>query len=466
MKVVLINPPTTATFEVQSVLGLRTPPLGLAYIAAALERRGDDVTIIDSVASDISHTALKRKLNVMQPDVIGVTSMTPSIFDALNVITYAKESCPHTTTVMGGCHITFLTEETLKACPALDIAVIGEGEETICDLANALERNRDLTTVNGIAFKKNGKIHVNEKRRLISDLDKVPFPARHLLPLERYALLGTKNLVGSVMTSRGCPFNCIFCSSSQFYGQTYRARSPENVVDEIEQLTNRYKIKNIEFVDDTFTINKKRAFEIAREIRRRGIDIFWGFGSRVDTITENMLHAFKKAGCTVFYLGIESGSQKILNILKKRITLDQVKQAIKWSKKAKIETIGSFIIGTPGETKDDVLRTIRFAKDCGVDFAQFTIMTPFPGTEVYEYAKKNGLLVTEDWSKYTTLKPLIQTEELTADEVSRLNSLAYRSFYLRIGFFFKQIQMRRIQFLFPIIKRYLLKWKTTTRQLP
>lgn len=455
MKVVLINPPITTNLETASILGLKAPPLGLAYIAGVLEKEGYDVKIIDAPALDISNEKLGAMLKKESPDVIGVTSTTPTIYDAVKAIITAKRSCPYTITVMGGYHITFLPEETMMMCPALDIGVIGEGEATMVDLLKSLEEKKPMSEVDGIVYRKDGKIVRNRPRKLIENLDEIPFPARHLLPLDRYTILGEKRRLGNVMTSRGCPFSCIFCSSSLFYGRRFRARSPKNVVDEIEELVYKYKIRSIEIVDDAFTINLKRAWEIAKEIINRGLDIWWACGARVDLVTKELLKMFKRAGCEVIYYGIESGSEKVLKILKKGITLEQVKKAVKWAKEVGMEVVGSFIIGTPGETKEDVMKTINFAKNCDIDFAQFTAMTPYPGTEVYEIAKREGLLLTKDWSKYTTILPVMKTKELSAKEISLLIEKAYRAFYLRPKFIIKQLMKGRLKWIFPVIKNYL-----------
>ncbi|MEM4599470.1 MAG: radical SAM protein [Candidatus Methanomethylicaceae archaeon] len=455
----LINPPITTNLETASILGLKAPPLGLAYIAGVLEKEGYDVKIIDASALDISNEKLGLILKKESPDVIGVTSTTPTIYDAMKTIVTAKKYCPDSITVMGGYHITFLPEETMMECPELDIGVIGEGEATIIDLLKYLEGRKSISEVDGIIYRKEGKIIKNKPRKLIENLDEIPFPARHLLPLDRYTILGERHRLGNVMTSRGCPFRCIFCSSSLFYGRRFRARSPKNVVDEIEELVYKYNIKSIEIVDDTFTINIKRAWEIAKEIINRGLDIWWACGARVDLVTKGLLKIFKKAGCEVIYYGIESGSEKVLKILKKGITLEQVKKAVKWAKEVSLEVVGSFIIGTPGETKEDVMKTIKFAKDCDLDFAQFTAMTPYPGTEVYEIAKKEGLLLTKDWSKYTTILPVMRTKELSEKEISSLIDKAYKSFYLRPKFIIKQLMKGRFKWIFPVIKNYLLRRK-------
>ncbi|RZN57022.1 MAG: radical SAM protein [Candidatus Methanomethylicota archaeon] len=452
MKITLIHPPSSMDIETISVLGLRAPPLGLAYIAAVLEKEGYDVDIIDATALGLSFKELGNELKKRNPDVIGVTSITPTIYDAMKTIDIAKEYCPNAITVMGGCHITALPEETLLECPNLDIGVIGEGEATIIDLLKAIENKKDLSEVDGIIYRKDGKIKRNKPRKLIENLNEIPFPARHLLPLDRYTVLGERVKLGNILTSRGCPFNCIFCSSSQFYGRKFRARSPKNVVDEIEEVVNKYKIKSIEIVDDNFTVDKKRAWEIAKEIIDRKLDIWWACGSRVDLITKELLQIFKKAGCGVIYYGIESGSERILKILKKGISLEQAKRAIKWAKEVGMEVVGSFIIGTPGETKEDVMKTIRFAIDSGLDFAQFTTMTPYPGTEIYEIAKRENLLVTKDWSKFTTIKPIMRTKELSIEEISSLISFAYRKFYLRASFIFRQIIKGRFKWLLPVVK--------------
>ncbi len=455
VKVVLVNPPTTASLETVSALGLKAPPLGLAYVAASIEKEGYDVSIIDSPALDISHQHLGELLQKECPDVIGVTSTTPIIRDAMKTVTIAKRYCPNSITIMGGYHITFLPEATMAECSELDMGVIGEGEATIVDLLRTLETRKSLSDVDGIIYREDNKIIRTRPRKLIENLDEISFPARHLLPLDRYTVLGERHRLGNVLTSRGCPFRCIFCSSSEFYGRRFRARSPKNVVNEIEELVQRYKIRSIEIVDDTFTADKRRAMEIAEEIIRRGLDIWWTCGSRVDLITKELLQIFKKAGCGLIYYGIESGSEKVLKLLKKGITLEQAKSAIRWAKEVGMEVMGSFIIGTPGETKEDVMKTIKFAKESGIDFAQFTTMTPYPGTEVYEIAKKEGLLVNNDWSCYTTIVPVMRTKELTADEISSLVTLAYKKFYLSASFMFKQLIKGRIKWLMPVIKNNL-----------
>jgi anaerobic magnesium-protoporphyrin IX monomethyl ester cyclase len=455
LKVVLVNPPTTAPLETVATLGLKAPPLGLAYVAAAVRKDGHDVSIIDSPALDVSHHKLGEILQKEHPDVIGVTSTTPTIYDAMKAVTIAKDVCPDSITLMGGCHITSLPEETLAECRSLDVGVIGEGEATIVDLLRAIETKRPLSEVDGIVYRNGEKVVKTRPRRLIENLDEIPFPARDLLPLDRYTVLGERHRLGNILTSRGCPFRCIFCSSSQFYGRRFRARSPKNVVDEIEELISKYKIKSFEIVDDTFTVDKKRAVEIAEEIIRRGLEIWWACGSRVDLVSRELLQIMKKAGCGLIYYGIESGSEKVLNILKKGITLEQAKSAIRWAKEVGMEVVGSFIIGVPGETREDVMETIKFAKDSGIDFAQFTAMTPYPGTEIYEIAKREGLLTTSDWSRYTTISPVMRTKELTAEEISNLVGLAYRKFYLSFSFIYKQLTKKRLKWIWPVLRNNL-----------
>jgi anaerobic magnesium-protoporphyrin IX monomethyl ester cyclase len=455
LKFTLVNPPTTANLETMSRLGLKAPPLGLAYIAATLEREGVDVTTIDAAVTDMSHQELGEVLQRTHPDVIGVTSTTPTIYDAIKTVMIAKENCPDSVTIMGGSHITFMPMETMLACPHLDVGVIGEGEDTVLDLLKMVEGKKPLSEVDGIVYRKNRDVLRNKPRKLIENLDELPFPARHLLPLDKYTVMGKRTKLGSIITSRGCPFHCIFCSSSEFYGRRFRARSPKNVVDEIEELITKYGIRSIEILDDTFTVDKNRAARIAEEIIQRGLDIYWTCGSRADLITRDLLHLFKKAGCVLFYIGVESGSAKVLKTLKKGINLEQVRTVIKWVKELGMEAIGSFIIGTPGETKEDVMKTINFARNSGIDFAQFTAMTPYPGTEIYEIAKREGLLITDDWSKFTTIKPVMRTNEMSTEEISGLVSLAYRKFYLRGSFILRQLLRGRLKWILLILRNNL-----------
>ncbi|MEM3956366.1 MAG: radical SAM protein [Candidatus Bathyarchaeia archaeon] len=426
---ILINPPSRSAelFDI----GIKAPPIGLAYLASMLERSGYEVKIIDAPALDLQVPQVRDIVNREQPEIIGITASTPMIYDAYAVAKAAKEVCPNSTVILGGPHPTFLPIETLQECPAVDIVCIGEGEETIVEVSEAIKKRMDLSNVRGIAFrKKDGEIVRTEPRPLIKDLDSIPFPAWHLLPMDKYTVLGKKAMVCHVMSSRGCPFQCIFCSSSRIFGRKYRARSAKNVVDEIEFLVSEYNPKSIEFSDDEFTLNQRRVEEICEEIKKRGIDITWACGSRVDTISRSLLEKMKKAGCSFIYYGIESASQRILNFIKKGITIEQIRRAVMLTKDIGIKIMGSFIVGFPDETREEIKNTLAFPKKLKVDYVQFTIATPYPGTELYEMAEKDGLLLTKDWSKYTTLKPVMVLKNISTKDLQDLITKAYISFYL------------------------------------
>ncbi|MBS7640030.1 MAG: radical SAM protein [Candidatus Bathyarchaeia archaeon] len=429
MRVTLINPPSQ-NVELLNI-GIKAPPLGLAYLASVLEKNGCEVKIIDALALGLSLSQVRGALNMDQPDIIGITASTPMIYDAYNVARVAKEVCPNSTVVLGGPHPTFLPMETLKECPSADIVCIGEGEETMVELTEAIRRKTDLSRVRGIAFRtSDGKIVKTEPRPLIKDLDSLPFPAWHLLPMDKYTVLGKKTVICHIMSSRGCPFHCIFCSSSRIFGRKHRARSAKNVVDEIEFLISEYNPSYIEFSDDEFTLNQKRVEEICDELKKRGIDIAWACGSRVDTVSRSLLKKMREAGCSFIYYGIESASQRILNFIKKGITIEQIKRAVMLTKEAGIKMMGAFIVGFPDETKEEIKSTLNFPKKLKVDYVQFTIATPYPGTEFYEMIKREGLLLTEDWSQYTTLKPVIALKNISVKELQKLIKKAYISFYM------------------------------------
>jgi len=353
----LVSPPYMSA--VKYVVGVSSPPLGLAYLASMI-RDEHEVKIIDSNVLNYSFDDVRREMKNFDPDVVGITSVTPSIYEAYKVADLAKSVREDCIVIMGGPHATFLPDEVLMECKSIDIVVLGEGEETFRELINVIDRGDPLEDVKGIAFRKNEKTFVTKPRPLIKDLDKIPFPSFDMLPMDKYELQGVRYM--SVISSRGCPFRCYFCASSRIFGGYWRGRSPRNVVEEIKLIHDKFGVKNIEFVDDTFTLNERRVEEICDEILRERLDISWGASSRVDSVNRELAEKMRRAGCWVVYLGIESASQEILDATGKRITMNQIAKAVRILKEAGIQVLGSFILGFPEETIETAEQTITLAK--------------------------------------------------------------------------------------------------------
>ena len=438
MQIFLLSPPTISA--VKAVVGTTGPPLGLAYLASMV--RGEhDVRIVDSLAEDYNYGDVKRIIKKYDPDVVGITSTTSMIPDAYAIAKIAKRYNENVKIVMGGPHVTFLPERTFQECPYIDFIVRGEGELTFRELIDSLERDRGPSNILGLSINLRDKVRNNPPRPLIKDIDTIPMPSYDLLPMEKYQANGVR--FGTVMTSRGCPFNCAFCSSSLQFGKRWRGHSDSRVIEELKHLHEKYRIREIEFLDDTFTLNKHRAIRIARRIVKEGLDISWSASSRVDTFTEEVAEAMKKSGCHTIYFGIESGSRKTLNFIGKGITPEQSISAVKKAKRHKLRALGSFVIGFPEETKEDIKKTIKFSKKVGVDFAQFTIATPYPGTRLWKYASAKKLILTFDWRKYTTLDPVMKLKNFTSQQITKLLQKAYVSFYLRPSFLIKDLISRK-----------------------
>jgi len=442
MKVCLLSPPYNSA--VKSVVGVSSPPLGLAYIASML-KQNHDVKIIDSNILSYTLEDVERELRSFNPDIVGITSVTPSIYEAYKVAKTAKKVNENCTVVLGGPHATFMSRQTLKECEHIDIIVKGEGEETTKELVEKIKEGAPLDEVKGITFRKENKVIDTKLRPFIKDIDVIPFPSWDLLPMHLYKFNRVKYI--TMLTSRGCPFKCSFCSSSRLFGGYWRGRSPENVIEEMRVVYEKYKIRNIEFVDDTFTLDQKRAERICDEIIEEGLDVTWGASSRVDTLSKRLVEKMKKAGCWIIFLGIESGSQKILDAIGKRITLEQIRRAVKILKDVGIQVLGSFIIGFLQDTKETIKETIKFAKSLNLDYAEFSILTPYPGTPIYDYAKKNGMLLTEDWSKYTAVEPVLKIKGASEKEVKALFQKAYITFYLRPKIALKWLKNRQFGFI-------------------
>ena len=442
MRICLISPPYNSA--VKSTVGVSSPPLGLAYLASIL-RKNHEVKIIDSNILDYTMNDMRKELRNFFPDIVGITSVTPSMPSAYAVAKIAKQIREDCTVVIGGPHVTFLPKQTLEECQHIDVVVKGEGEKTIKELTDAIEGKRPLESVKGIAFRKENRIVENEPRPFIKKIDEIPFPSRDLLPMHLYQANGVRYT--TMITSRGCPFRCSFCSSSRLFGGYWRGRSPENVLEEMKTIYEDYGIKNVEFIDDTFTLDQKRAEKICEGIIKEGWDISWGASSRVDTLSRKLVEKMKEAGCWILFLGIESGSQRILDAIGKRITLEQVRKAVKIVKDARIQVLGSFIIGFLQDTVETIKMTINFAKKLNLDYAEFSILTPYPGTPIYDYAIKNGLLLTKDWSKFNAVEPIMKIKGVTEKQLKALFQKAYITFYLRPSIVLKWIRNKQFTFI-------------------
>lgn len=324
-------------------------------------------------------------------------------------------------TLIGGPHVSFTANQVIEEAPWIDIVVRGEGEQTLVDLLNSWAVGRDLAQVPGIAYRRNGDITLTAPRPLIRELDELPLPARHLLPLSKYRALKAPC---TVITSRGCPFGCIFCSAPKMFGRGVRFRNPRAVVDEIEIVNREFGFKQINIVDDTFTVKEEHVQSICEGLMERGLNVKWSVYSRVDTVTPRLLRLMKQAGCSWVCYGLESGSQKILDRIKKRITVAQSKQAVKMAKEAGIDVMVSFLLGLPGENQRTARQSVRLAeelrKEYGVYYG-FHILAPMPGTEVRERAEEYGIrILTHDWAKYDANRPVAEPAGFNGDQMKRI----------------------------------------------
>jgi len=392
MKIALVNP----RIETYSS---SLPPLGLLYIGAVLGREGFEIRIFDPLPS---HDEDIQRIIDFRPDVIGVGILTTYVNRAKHIISALKKNLKSSSLIVGGIHSTALPEETLDFFEA-DFVVIGEGEITMKELCLRIIRKESIEGVKGIAYRKGGAIIKTPPREPISNLDELPFPARDLIEFRKY-LFPPGVIRGywserctSVMTSRGCPFQCIWCGTQTIFGHKVRRRSIDNVIKEIELLQRNYGIDSIWFVDDTFTLDKKWVLEFCNRLLEKRINLKWGCQAHVTTIDEEMLTRMKNSGLVQVDFGVESGSEKVLAAIKKCSTEQAIRRAFAITRKIGIRRMATFIFGSPEEKEEDIQKTFTLAKEIKPDFVSSFFLTPFPGTELMEMAKDKGWLYSEDY---------------------------------------------------------------------
>lgn len=420
------------------------PQLGILYIATYLsEKTKYDIRIIDmnveKIRDDFRYDAndihngnlpqlslpeLKAVILKEKPKIVAVTATTMCVNEALKVIDLAKDTDKGILTVIGGAHACAVEETLFRETEHLDVIALGEGEDTFLELAERFIDNHEYTNIAGTIVNLNGKIIKNPPRALRKDLDYYPFPNRDLVPIKRYLN------PARIISSRGCPFNCVFCLR-KVLGRSWRARSPKNVVDEIELLYKKYGFREFTFADDNFSLDKQRVMDICNEIIERKLKITWvtGTGLRADSTNEEMLKLMAKAGCLMVGAGIESGSQRILDNIDKKESLEDMLNFVRMAARCHLFVHGSFTIGNPGETFEDVRKSIEFAKvliDNGLNHMTWNVVTPYPGTKLWDYIEKEGVFLSRDYCDYYQFgdEPVFETDEFTKEQRIEAISLA------------------------------------------
>jgi len=373
----------------------RIPPLGLAYIAAVLEKEGFEVEILDNYMLNKPIEDVKLQVKKLNPEIVGIGCSSNTYQRCVETAKAVKQVLPSCKVVVGGPHPSFMPESMLQH-PEIDYVVMGEGERAMLELAiNIRKRASDsaFASIPGIAYNHEGKT-VKNAQSFIKDLDQLPFPARHLLPMHLYFRAIDYLDVEPVTTMtvlRGCPYNCNWCNVKGLWGATCRAFGPARVVTEIDHLVKNYGIKGIYFMGDNFTINKKRTMQLCELIKESKLDIEWACDTGVDQISRDLLKAMRGAGCRTIWFGVESGSPAVLKKINRGITTQQVEQTIRLCKEEGVKTAVSFMLGIPGETVKDMKATYEFAKKIDPDWCHFNIFIAYPGCYLYEEILRDGL---------------------------------------------------------------------------
>ncbi|MCZ7384122.1 MAG: radical SAM protein [Candidatus Methanoperedens sp.] len=451
MKIMLILPPLMV--KENELFGV-TPPLGIAYLASVLEKNSYEVSLLDCIVegynrpekqNEYTHLGLRwheieERVRTFAPDVVGISCIFSRMFpEALKVAEIVKGIDTNIKVVMGGAHPSSVPYDVLSNTN-IDFIVIGEGEMTLLELARCIgQGSTEYSHIDGLGYKVDGVLKLNPKTKFIETLDTIPFPARHLLPLEKYYSIGEshgglkRNRYASIITSRGCPGNCVYCSIHTVWGRSWRPRSPANVIEEIKHLVNDYGIEEIHFEDDNLTFDRERARMIFQGIIDEGLDITWTTpnGVAIWKLDEELLKLMKKSGCYQLNVGIESGNEQVLRkIIKKPLKLEKALEIVKKIRELGIWTHGFFILGMPGETKQTMEDTINFAIKLDLDSANFFVATPYPGTTLYDLCKEHGFIQDYDLRRLMVQSAMISTGEFTSDEVLKLQKEAYQRFML------------------------------------
>lgn len=442
MKVLLVNPYTSTRSTAGKYRRFLAPmpPISLAYVAAALDGAGTDVSIYDDYTCGGDREGFFRFLEKKKPDVVGLTCVTPTANRTYDICAEIGERYPETERVLGNLHSTVFHDSILLDNIA-DIVVHGEGEETMADLVNALGKERNLRSVPGISFMEDGDVVETKPRPLIGDLDALPYPAWKLFPLDRYRIFNFASVrhPGTlVLGSRGCPYNCNFCSL-KIMGRKRRRRSAKNIVDEFEHLYREFGYVQASFIDPIFPFSKEEGIEFSQQLIKRGLHdkMVWVTETRVDHVDEEVLRAMRAAGLRRIMYGFEAGDEEALESINKRTPLDTAVKAVEMTRKADVQIIGFFMLGVPGDTKESIRRTIRFAASLDIDFAKFTVFSPFPGTRIYEEFLAEGKIPrTQEWERFTNYPskdnpPIYLPGKLSTLDIVRLQKKAFVNFYLR-----------------------------------
>ena len=408
------------------------PPLGLAYIASALEEAGHEVDLIDVIALCLSREEVSKRIEQFDPELVGITAMTPTFHGALEAARIAK--IHNRKTLIGGVHMSIYAEETLSY-QEVDFGIVGEGEETIVELCSALKEGRDYSSIEGLCYKKeDGSIKVG-RARIVQDLTQLPMPSYHLLPMGKYSSIIGMKPVSTMMGSRGCPYKCGFCFKTPS-DKKYRTRSVENIVDEIEYLIKNYEVKEVMFYDDLMPQAYARG--LSNEIIKRNVKINWQTPQRVNLVNPELLRLMAKAGCHILRFGVEQGDPDMMQLVEKKTTIDQVRLSFQAANEAGIKTFAYFIIGYTGETEQTMQATINLAKDLNPTYVMFTKAVPLPQTPLMNQSLSKGLVDPEYWRKYTLGVPQAPMPNLVPD-ADKWVAHAYRSFYLRPSVIIKRL---------------------------
>ena len=415
------------------------PPLGVTYLAAFLrqkfDRRDLDVALLDAAVLQMDLDAVLDYIVSENPQILGLSTVTLTAVFARKLIEGIKARRPELRAVVGGHHPSAVPEDLL---PTADAVVIGEGEATLAELVEAYLGGSDWSQVPGIAYSRDGQNFRTAPRGYIQDLDTLPFPARDLLPMHKYfhqyPYRTRTKYYATMVTSRGCPYNCAFCGVKNLWSRKVRYRGVESCLAEIDELYNRYQVSCIALYDDLFTVDRKRVMEFCHGLIERNYDLKWGCFARCNTIDRELLQTMKKAGCMELQIGVESGDEDVLKRINKDLKIETVRQAFRLTKEAGLNSKAFFMIGNPGETPQTIQRTIELAKELEPTYAMFSVLIPFPGIPTFDEYKAKGFIKTFDWSRYNWYSdPVFETDTLTAAEMVALRRQAEVQFYLRPG---------------------------------